>query len=533
MALILSIVGYKNQPTPQPRTQRFTEPEVTLGRVPQNSCVLPDPENVVSKTHCIIRRQGGAYELADCSSNGTFLNFAPEPLGRERTAVLKDGDRLAVGDYDILVQIAPEPDAAAAAPARPPAALTPFLPEPFDGPDPFGAAPAGPSAMPAASDPFGLQNLMGGLGPSPLGEDPVAPPASGIDSLFPASPFPASPFGDPGALARTPPGSELPWPPAVGAQDSAPWVTPSDHTPPEQASFRAPSVAPPAISEDWDPLAITGPVVKPPAFAPAPVPAPAPPMPPPEAVERVAARPPPLPLDDAFGIGLLQGDRVPEAAPAPAPAPRSAPAAVAPAAPAPAADDSALLRAFLDAAGLPPTAAEGETGIETMRHVGELLREMVAGLSEVLAARSMIKGEYRLDRTQIGAANNNPLKLSPTAEAALALLIGPARPGYMPGMRAVKEGFRDIKAHELALVAGMQAAVSGLLRQFDPEQLKKRLDKHSLLGSLLPATRKAKYWEVYEQQYRQIAGDVSEDVSGVFGRAFARAYEEQIEKLSS
>jgi type VI secretion system FHA domain protein len=123
--------------------------------------------------------------------------------------------------------------------------------------------------------------------------------------------------------------------------------------------------------------------------------------------------------------------------------------------------------------------------------------------------------------------------MTPTVEGALTLLIGPTRPGYMPGVRAVKEGFRDIKAHELALVAGMQAAVSALLRQFDPEQLKGRLDKHSLLGSLLPATRKAKYWEVYEQQYRQIAGDVSEDVSGVFGRAFARAYEEQIEKLSS
>ena len=123
MALILSIVGYKNQPLAQPRIQRFTEAEVTLGRAPQNSCVLSDPENVISKIHCIIRRRGSAYELADCSSNGTFLNSSPEPLGRDRTVVLNDGDRLLIGDYDILVQIAPEPNAAAGiAPARPAAA---------------------------------------------------------------------------------------------------------------------------------------------------------------------------------------------------------------------------------------------------------------------------------------------------------------------------------------------------------------------------------------------------------------------------
>ena len=351
---------------------------------------------------------------------------------------------------------------------------------------------------------------MGGPSPAPLG-DAAAPPASGLDAIFPANPF-----GDPGALARTPSESNSHWP-ASGSQNAAPWVTPPDHTPPERAFYRPPSVAPPAIPEDWDPLAMPNPAAK----------GPAPAMPPPPTGERGATRPQAPPPADAFETGSRPGDHVLDAAPAS----RGARSAVA--APTQAAEDSALLRAFLEAAGLPPTSAEGENQVEMMRHVGELLREMVGGLVEVLAARSLIKGEYRLDRTQIGAANNNPLKLSPTVEGALALLVGPARPGYMAGVRAAKEGFRDIKAHELALVAGMQAAVSALLRQFDPEQLKNRLEEHSLLGSLMPAKRKAKYWEVYEQQYRQIAGDVSEDVSGVFGRAFARAYEEQIEKLSS
>lgn len=512
MSLILSIVSYKHQPAATPRAQRFEEAEITLGRVPQNSFVLPDPDNIVSKTHCIIRRRGNVYELADSSSNGTFINAAPEPLGRERTAALKDGDRLVIGDYDILVRVAPDP--APAMPFEPPPqaapapALAPF-PDPFGAPNPFDAPPApAASPLPPAADPFGLQNLVPPSNPSPFGSDfGPPPPAAGLDALFPPNPFPD-------LVPPTPPQAEAAWPPPNAAAP-APWVTPPDHTPPEQASFRVPDVAPPAIPEDWDPLAPMAPVAKSAAAAPS--------MP---SVAPAIQPQPALPPDDAFGIGRLQVE--PAAEPVPqrpaVPPVASALAAV---------DEGGLVQAFLAAAGLPSGAAAGQDASELMRQVGTLLREMVAGLCEVLAARSMIKGEYRLDRTQIGAANNNPLKLSPTAEGALELLVGPARPGYMPGTRAVKEGFRDVKAHELALIAGMQASVSALLKQFDPEQLKNRLDKHSLLQSLVPGSRKAKYWEIYEQQYRQIAGDVSEDVNGVFGRAFARAYEEQIEKLSS
>jgi predicted component of type VI protein secretion system len=80
-------------------------------------------------------------------------------------------------------------------------------------------------------------------------------------------------------------------------------------------------------------------------------------------------------------------------------------------------------------------------------------------------------------------------------------------------------------------MAGMQGAAAALLRQFDPEQLKQRLDRHSILASLLPGARRARYWEIYEQEYRKIAEDVSEDARGNFGRAFSQAYEEQARKV--
>ncbi|MDB5407400.1 MAG: hypothetical protein JWL84_2312 [Rhodospirillales bacterium] len=196
----------------------------------------------------------------------------------------------------------------------------------------------------------------------------------------------------------------------------------------------------------------------------------------------------------------------------------------------PEATAAAALHAFLDGAGLSDAGLQDDPDL-VMRRAGEIFRAMVDGMCTVLATRAMIKGEYRVEQTQITSAGNNPLKFTRDGAEAAALLLAPRQPGYLQGLRAVVEGFRDIKAHELALMAGMQGAAAALFRQFDPEQLKQRLDRHSILASLLPGARRARYWEIYEQEYRKIAEDVSEDARGNFGRAFSQAYEEQARKV--
>src|SRR5579875_3794997 len=153
MALILSIVSYKNQPVTPPREERFGDGVVTIGRTPGNKLVLPDPESFVSKQHCVITVQGTACQITDRSSNGTFINQGSEPLGRERSAILHDGDRLRMGEYELLVRIA---SGAAAQPfpaANPAAGVAPPVPDPL------------------AVDPFGLGDLVG---PPPAA--PKSPP---------------------------------------------------------------------------------------------------------------------------------------------------------------------------------------------------------------------------------------------------------------------------------------------------------------------------------------------------------------------
>ncbi|MGC5198905.1 FHA domain-containing protein, partial [Aphanothece microscopica] len=77
---------------------------LTIGRGQENDLVLPDPDRMVSKTHCVIEDHGGRLFAIDLSTNGTFLNYGKVPIGRAPTAI-HDGDVLSMGPYELLVRI--------------------------------------------------------------------------------------------------------------------------------------------------------------------------------------------------------------------------------------------------------------------------------------------------------------------------------------------------------------------------------------------------------------------------------------------
>jgi FHA domain-containing protein len=96
----------------------------------------------------------------------------------------------------------------------------------------------------------------------------------------------------------------------------------------------------------------------------------------------------------------------------------------------------------------------------------------------------------------------------------------------------MRDAFDDLRAHQLAFMAGMKAALDGVLQRFDPKHLEGRLTQRSLLSSLLPASRKAQMWEVFQTLYAQISSEASDDFHELFGKAFLAAYEAQIDALS-
>ncbi len=157
----------------------------------------------------------------------------------------------------------------------------------------------------------------------------------------------------------------------------------------------------------------------------------------------------------------------------------------------------ALLRALLEGAGVPRLTIAGGLTPEFMRAVGQMLRETVRGLLDLLQARAMTKREVRADATVIVAQDNNPLKFSPTIEAAMAHLLVPRGTGFMAPVRAVADAHDSLRSHQLAFMAGMQAGLASVLKRLDPHALEQRSGQPSFVASMVPSTHKARLWDDY------------------------------------
>lgn len=211
-----------------------------------------------------------------------------------------------------------------------------------------------------------------------------------------------------------------------------------------------------------------------------------------------------------------------------APANSSAPAA----APAPGVPgDTALMRAFLEGAGIADLQFAPEQSVALMRTLGQMTHEMVQGMMEMLMARASLKSEFRMPMTVIRPVENNPLKFCVTADDALRTMLIKQGGGYIPPLAAVQDGFADIKGHQMALMAGMQAAFEALMQRFNPREVENQADKGSKLGGLLPAGKKARAWELYVDLYKALAREAEDNFQALLGEEFARAYEEQMRKI--
>jgi type VI secretion system FHA domain protein len=187
---------------------------------------------------------------------------------------------------------------------------------------------------------------------------------------------------------------------------------------------------------------------------------------------------------------------------------------------------------LLDAAGVPELADHVAADPDFPATVGELLREAVAGLLKALAARALTKRELRVDMTMLSSTENNPLKFCPNAPEALLHLLAPrARSGYLPPVRAVRESYEDLQAHNLAVMAGMRAALLGVLQRFDPNELEQRLGSRHLLDKLVSTNRKARLWDLVAQQHANLVREAQDEFDRIFGRAFRSAYEEPVRQI--
>jgi type VI secretion system protein len=193
-------------------------------------------------------------------------------------------------------------------------------------------------------------------------------------------------------------------------------------------------------------------------------------------------------------------------------------------------DQSDLLKAFLRGAGVDQLRIEPAQGQAQMESIGRSYRQMIEGLIDVLRARSSLKGEFRLQQTMIRPVENNPLKFAPNVDEALLLLLRHGNQAFMPPDQAIADSFDDLRAHQLAVMAGVEAAIKALLKRFEPAELEARMGKPRALSSLF-GSRQAQNWHQFTERYAQISREAEEDFQVLFGREFGRAYEEHSARL--
>ena len=109
MTLSISILRCPSSVAPE--TRKITGGEMSIGRGPENDWVLPDPDRVLSKRHCVVAFRQGGWQVADVSSNGTYINREADPIGPGKLQSLRNGDRLRLGSYELELRVEQADDA--------------------------------------------------------------------------------------------------------------------------------------------------------------------------------------------------------------------------------------------------------------------------------------------------------------------------------------------------------------------------------------------------------------------------------------
>jgi len=539
MQLSLKIISYHRL---TPGQQEIFQPQsdsFTIGRSDENDWAIPDPQRFLSGVHCRIHSEGDRFFITDTSTNGVFLNGSETRLERNETVGLSAGDKIRIGDYEFKVLI--EEGGFSASPL---ADSTETAVEATPADDPFGDSFGG-----SFSDPLGDSPGDSSVDPfdDPFKEpEPQSTPQTDEDDFLkdlntPLAHIDDSPIANAISIESLMDLDDLDDIDDREDQPSAASLR-EKHTPLNEAfipTSRASHEEPQSktgteIPDNWDEA--TG-MLKVPAQEPEPLSADSPDLPDewPEDWDDIgmAATAEPMPQAE-----LDQAPAVPEPEPEPEPEPvkqtRPEPKpATRPAATAPAKPGRDTLAAFTRGAGLEPGALDGIDEAAFFEQIGKMMLEFTDGLVQTLSGRTHIKSEFRLDQTMIRPVENNPLKFSTSTSATLQQLLSKSNPAYMAGVDAIREGFDDVNAHQMAVVAGMEAALQDILKRFSPKMLETRLESDSILDNILPGGKKAKYWDMFKLLFDQIAGEAEDDFQQLFGRKFSRAYEEQLSRLKN
>jgi type VI secretion system protein len=485
MALKLRVISDQYKALGKRSSRLFGVTGGRIGRAQDNDWILPDPDRYVSSHHCKVSFRSGQWLLEDTSTNGVFINGADTPVSVDGAYPLKDGDRLRVGDYEIIVSIDERNDFSADASGQMPAPA-------------ISRARAGENEVPVMnfSDDLGEElDITDLLSDASIAKSensfewiddtpsPDAPQTVLYNSPKPqaaaAPPAPAVPVL---SIADTPP----PQPTAAAVKAAEVAVNRSNQSALNSmldglsASEVAPGAAPnPKNDKDWDMQ--TRPYNRKTMSL----------LPPTTPVGKVAEERPRRSTD--FNTDAT----------------------------------SAAVEAFCRGAGIDPSTLPADTQTALLTLAGQMLRECVLGLMEALKGRADLKNKLRLSQTMIQSGENNPLKFSAGVDEAVRKLLDPHGSRYLGPIEAIRESFSDLRTHQSALSSAMQTATDELMNRIEPGELQERFDRGLKRGALLGAANKMKYWDLYTEFFQVLNQRNEQGLPNVFAEELARTYAEK------
>ena len=466
MALKLRIISDHYKALGKRSSRLFGVTGGRIGRAQDNDWILPDPDRYISSHHCKVEFRAGSWILEDTSTNGVFINGSDVPASVDGAYSLKDGDRLRLGDYEILVSIderndfPPDASGQMRAPARASSRRGSPKPEEDLGEEldltdlltDAAMKPAEPP-KPAPSGPFDLGKALGiDLQPTRPGTHSTGS-GNNLTSTVPGKP------------ARSSFTSLLDNPPDEGEQRT---VTHSRKPDDWQMQTQ------PYDRKSLQALTAAGAMAKP-ADKPAPP------------VER-----PRRSTDGHTHESPANG-----------------------------------VEAFCRGAGVDPVALPTEAQNALLQLAGQMMREVVLGMMDVLKGRADQKTRLRLSQTTIQPGENNPLKFSASVDEALLKLLDPHNTRYLGPVEAIRDSFADLRTHQLALSTAIQAAIDEVMNRIEPGELQERFDRGLKRGALLGAANKMKYWDLYTEFYQVLNQRNEQNMPTLFAEELARTYAEK------
>ena len=171
------------------------------------------------------------------------------------------------------------------------------------------------------------------------------------------------------------------------------------------------------------------------------------------------------------------------------------------------------------AAGISPELLQSRDPHEVAAEIGAVLRTVVEELTLLLKARAAAKMLAKsTQRTMISAADNNPLKFVPGTDDILEIMFARRRAGYLDARRSIEDAFRDLKTHEFATYAAMQAALSRLLDDLSPEAIGRKLPPTSF------SSKKSQAWDAFVATWRTMEEAHENGMLDIFLAYFSEAY---------